>query len=157
MVQFTKCIVALRSAVCNGLMAHNGTVMVLGQRCFGEPCHGYCYKRLASETADWMVVMGELPWWCRESFSDLSKVKLNHSCILPVTVERLFFLSLPRPFVFLYFIAFLLSLIDQSCDFIRNSSAVGEHEDPHSVARHLYNIGLVCISMDSYAHTVWLH
>lgn len=83
----------------------------------------------------------------------LPKVKLNHSCILSVTVERLFvfflFLSL-FPFVFLYFIAFLLSLIDHSCDCIRNSSAVGEHEDPHSLARHLHNIGLVCIS-------VWLH
>lgn len=96
-----------------------------------------------------MFVIGELLWWCRQSFVFflLSKVKLNHSCRLPVTVERLFFLSLPLPFVFLYFIAFLLSLIDQSCDFIRNSSALGEHEDLHSVARHLYNIGLLCISV----------
>ena len=105
-----------------------------------------------------MIVVGELLWWCRQSFFELAKVKLNHSCILTVTVERLFFFSLSLfPFVFLYFIAFLLSLIDQSCDFTRNSSAAGEHEDPRSVARRLYNIGLVCISMDSYTHTVWLH
>ena len=115
-------------------------------------------KGLASQTAERMMVMGgELLRRCRQSFSELSKVKLNHSCILAVTVERLFFLSLPLPFVFLYFIAFLLSLVDQSCDLIPNSSAVREHEDLHSVARHLYNIGLLCIRVDSYAHTLWLH
>lgn len=41
-------------------------------------------------------------------FFELSKVKLSHSCILPVTVERMYFFFIP--FVFLYFIAFLLSL-----------------------------------------------
>lgn len=85
------------------------------------------------------------------SFEGQTQSQLHTPCHMGVLV----FFSLP--FVFLYFIAFLLSLIDQSCDFVRNSSSVGEHEDPHSVARHLYNIGLVCISADSYAHTVWLH
>lgn len=47
-----------------------------------------------------MIVVGELLWWCRQSFFELAKVKLNHSCILAVTVERLFFLSLPLPFCF---------------------------------------------------------
>lgn len=37
-MQFTKYIAALRSAVCDGLMAYNGIVMILEQRCFGELC-----------------------------------------------------------------------------------------------------------------------
>lgn len=39
-VQFTKCIVALKSAVCNGLMDYNGTVMI--------PEQGAQFKAIAS-------------------------------------------------------------------------------------------------------------
>ncbi len=115
--------------------------------CRCQPCHGYCYKRLASQTVDW-IVMGERRWWCRQSFSELSKVKLNHSCVLSVTADCCFF-SLP------FFLLFFFTSLHSSR--VCNSSAAGEDEDPHSVARHLYNFGLVCISWDSYAHTVWLH
>lgn len=65
MVQFTKCIVALSSAVCNGLMAYNGAVMISEQRCFGARFKAIAsramvtaIKGLASKTVEWMMVIG---------------------------------------------------------------------------------------------------
>lgn len=50
-----------------------------------------------------------------KSFCELLEVGLNHSCVLYVAVERLFILA-PSPFVFLYFITFLPSLVDRRSD-----------------------------------------